>query len=213
MATSSDASCIVTELAGEGADTVRASVAWTLGAHVERLTLTGSSAVNGTGNTLDNVLTGNTAANTLSGGAGHDLLRGMGGNDTLVGGTGNDTYLFGRGEGADTIQENDSTAGNTDVLRFLDGIAAEQLWFRRQSTNLEISVIGTADKVTVSGWYNGSANRVERFEISNGEALVMAQVDQLVSAMAAFSPPSLGQTELSSTQLAALTPVIAASWN
>jgi trimeric autotransporter adhesin len=204
---------IVTEVAGEGTDTVRSSVAWTLGAHLERLTLTGSSAINGTGNTLDNVLTGNTAANTLSGGAGHDLLRGMGGNDTLAGGTGHDTYLFGRGEGADTIQENDSTAGNTDVLRFLEGIAAEQLWFRRQSNHLEISVIGTADKVTVSGWYNGSANRVERFEISNGEALVMAQVDQLVSAMAAFSPPPMGQTELSSAQLAALTPVIAASWN
>ena len=54
--------------------------------------LTGTGAINGTGNELDNVLGGNTGANVLTGAAGNDSLNGGAGNDTLIGGTGNDTY-------------------------------------------------------------------------------------------------------------------------
>ena len=39
---------------------------------MENLTLTGTTAINGTGNALDNILTGNSAANVLTGGAGND---------------------------------------------------------------------------------------------------------------------------------------------
>src|SRR6266702_3731125 len=53
----------VTENANEGIDTVQSSVTYTLGAEVERLTLTGSSGISGTGNALDNILTGNSANN------------------------------------------------------------------------------------------------------------------------------------------------------
>lgn len=67
---------IVTENAGEGTDTVQASIAYTLGANLENLTLMNSSAINGTGNELNNVLTGNSANNTLTGGAGDDILKG-----------------------------------------------------------------------------------------------------------------------------------------
>ncbi len=58
---------VVTEWTGEGVDTVNASVSWTLGDTVEKLTLTGSASINGTGNDLDNVLTGNSGANVLDG--------------------------------------------------------------------------------------------------------------------------------------------------
>lgn len=84
---------VVTENANEGTDLVQSGVTYTLSANVENLTLTGTSAINGTGNALDNVLTGNTAANTLTGGAGNDTLSGGTGADTLLGGTGNDTYV------------------------------------------------------------------------------------------------------------------------
>ena len=82
----------IVENAGEGADTVIASVDYTLPANVENLTLTGS-AVNGTGNALDNVITGNALNNVLSGGAGNDKLVGGAGADTMIGGTGDDTYI------------------------------------------------------------------------------------------------------------------------
>ena len=75
---------VVTELAGQGTDTVQSSVSYTLGVNVENLSLTGVAAINATGNTLNNVLTGNSGNNVLSGGSG---------NDTMVGGLGDDTYV------------------------------------------------------------------------------------------------------------------------
>lgn len=104
---------IVTENANEGTDLVQSGVTYTLSANVENLTLTGTTAINGIGNALDNVLTGNTAANTLNGGAGNDTLNGGTGADTMIGGAGNDTYVVDNasdvvtelvGEGTDLVQ-------------------------------------------------------------------------------------------------------------
>jgi trimeric autotransporter adhesin len=85
------------ELAGGGIDTVQTSIVWTLAAEVENLTLTGTAAVNGNGNTVDNILTGNSAVNTLSGGEGKDTILAGAGNDILVGGAGKDTLTGGAG--------------------------------------------------------------------------------------------------------------------
>ena len=92
---------MVTENADEGTDTVVSSVAWILGANVENLTLSGSSAINGTGNTLANTLVGNSGINVLDGASGDDFLQGLAGNDTLYGQAGNDR-LEG-GDGADLL--------------------------------------------------------------------------------------------------------------
>jgi Ca2+-binding RTX toxin-like protein len=73
------------ESADGGTDLVKSSVTFTLGNNVENLTLTGSAAINGTGNTLTNVITGNSGNNTLNG---------RQGNDTLKGGAGQDRFLF-----------------------------------------------------------------------------------------------------------------------
>ncbi len=98
-----DAGDTVTELSGEGADLVKASVSFTLGAFVENLTLTaGAGDINGVGNALNNILIGNEGANSLQGGDGVDALQGGAGDDVLDGGTGNDT-LSG-GDGADTLK-------------------------------------------------------------------------------------------------------------
>ena len=63
-----------TESLNEGSDTVQSSVTWMLGNNIENLTLTGTTAINGTGNSLNNTLTGNSAANILKGGLGNILM-------------------------------------------------------------------------------------------------------------------------------------------
>lgn len=83
---------VVVESSSSGTDTVLSSVSYTLGNNVERLTLTGSSATSGTGNSLANTLNGNTGNNQLNGGAGNDRINGGQGADEMIGGTGNDTY-------------------------------------------------------------------------------------------------------------------------
>jgi Ca2+-binding RTX toxin-like protein len=83
-----------------GIDTVISYIDYTLGKNVERLVLTGS-AINGTGNALDNLLQGNDAANLLWGGAGNDVLTGGLGSDTLDAGWGSDILLG--GSGADSM--------------------------------------------------------------------------------------------------------------
>jgi len=159
------------------------------------------------------VLTGNGAANSLTGAAGHDALEGMGGNDTLTGGTGNDTYIIGRGYGTDTIVENDATAGTTDVAQFLSGIAVDQIWFRKSSNNLEVSIIGTSDKLVVRDWYLDSACRVEQFQTADAAGTLLdSNVQNLVNAMASFAPPAAGQTTLPTSYQDALAGVIAANW-
>ena len=76
---------VVVENAGEGVDQVNSSVTYTLSTNVENLTLTGSAAIDGTGNELDNVLIGNNDANTLIDGAGNHVLDGKGRADALIG--------------------------------------------------------------------------------------------------------------------------------
>jgi trimeric autotransporter adhesin len=181
---------VTTELASEGTDTVNASVTWTLASNLENLNLLGTTAINGTGNTLDNVLAGNSGINTLTGGAGNDTLDGAGGADVLVGGTGADSYVFGRGYGVDTVQENDTTANVLDKVQFGAGVVKADTKYVRTGNNLEVSILNTTDKLVIQNWYLGSQYQVEQFKYADGTVLTAAQAAGLVGAMASFAVPS-----------------------
>ena len=168
--------------------------------------------INGTGNALDNVLVGNRSNNILNGGAGNDTLYGGASRDLLMGGEGSDTYVFNRADGADRIRESDTAPGHADVLRFGADIAYDQIWFRRIDSDLEVSVIGGTDSMTIEGWYDDVACRIEHFQAGDGKVLLDSQVDNLVAAMAAFMPPTAGQTALQAAYQEALAPKLAANW-
>jgi trimeric autotransporter adhesin len=144
-----DGSDTITEGSNAGTDTVQSSVTLTLGANLERLTLTGSSSINGTGNTLANIITGNGGNNTLNGFFGTDTLLGAAGNDTYIT-DGGDTITEGSNAGIDTVQSS---------VTLTLGANLERLTLTEGS-----SINGTGNTLanTVTG--NGAANSL------NGDA-------------------------------------------
>ncbi|MCZ8192075.1 MAG: hyalin, partial [Microcystis sp. LE19-338.1B] len=92
--TVNNAGDLVIEALNQGADTVQASISYTLPDNVENLLITGTGNLNGTGNGLNNQITGNSGNNNLNGAAGNDSLNGAAGSDTLTGGTGTDIFIF-----------------------------------------------------------------------------------------------------------------------
>nr|WP_282597143.1 calcium-binding protein [Rhizobacter sp. SG703] len=209
---------VVTENAGEGTDTVNSAVAWSIAAtaNIENITLTGSSAINATGNAGANVLIGNSGGNTLIGAEGNDTYAGGAGNDTLTDSStsSNDVYRWGLGDGSDTL----SDAGGSDRIELGAGITASQVTLTRSGNNLVIGLTGnTADKLTVSNWYVGTANKIEEIRLGDGSLIPGSQVplsvtptqslgggvlsmDQeaaaLISSMAQFSVPAESDTGL-----------------
>ncbi|KIH80546.1 Hemolysin-type calcium binding protein [Pseudomonas batumici] len=134
---------------------------------------------------------------------------------TLTTGSGGDTYAVARGAGADLINDQ-VVAGSTDRLQYAADIKADQLWFQHNGNDLVINVMGTSDTETITNWYVAPTNQVGQIQAGDGKVLLASQVDNLVSAMAAFAPPSAGQTSLSAlsaNEQAALAPVLAANWH
>ncbi len=180
--------------------------------------------INATGNALDNVLVGNRGDNVLTGGAGNDVLEGQGGNDVLDGGAGDDvlnggdgnnTYVFGRGYGHDTITRTVSKEQawlDRNYVIFRQAIDAKDLWFSRSANNLDVSISGTSDKLTVNDWFSDPSKQNLTFETYAGEAIDAARLNRLIEAMAAFAPQSSASSSPPLNYRAALESVIAASW-
>jgi len=99
-----------------------------------------------------------------------------------------------------------------DAMLFGTDVTYDQLWFSRQGNDLQVSVIGTDDSITVSNWYTGSNYQIESIQTDTGMNLINTQVQQLVDAMAGFSPPAAGQLNLPDDVRAGLEPTLAATW-
>jgi Ca2+-binding RTX toxin-like protein len=158
---------VVTELAGEGRDTVRTALsAHTLVTNVENLTYTGTAAFAGTGNALDNAIAGGDGGATLSGLAGNDSLIGGTGNDSLQGGLGDDVLTGGGGK--------DSIDGG-DGVDALGGLRALADYTIARPNAIDTVLTDTDGNVlTVRG--------VENFRFADGERPLLAIQMDIASA-------------------------------
>jgi Ca2+-binding RTX toxin-like protein len=152
----------VTELAGQGTDTVETSLAsYALGANLERLT--GLSA-------LGQVLAGNALNNLISGGAGNDTLTGGDGDDTLSGGDSGDRLTG--GAGADLLE---GGAGNdTYVIEDALDTIAEQAGGGIDTVESALAVYtldaNLENLVLLTGASNGIGNGLDNVLTGNAAA-------------------------------------------
>ncbi len=213
----------VLEDADAGYDRLYSTIDTTLAANVEALTLQGEGHLTGIGNALDNRLNGNQGDNQLRGEGGNDRLYGRGGEDVLIGGIGNDylngglgsdEYQIGRGAGRDRIQDEDAgpEGGDSNSLRFVDGIRPDEIWFSRSGENLVARIIGAEDQVTVVKWFASETGPLDLITTDEGAAIAANQVDQLVSALATFDIPRASVIELSAVQQDEYAAIVAAHW-
>ena len=173
----------VTELAGEGTDTVRVSVDYSLGANVENgIIQSGLGGVTLSGNGLANQLFGNSSANDLYGlggndalnaGAGDDYLDGGLGDDVMSGGAGNDQYLVsqagdlvveavGAGDADYVVSElyDYTLTANVENGFIVDGIMMANLHGNDLdniliAADLGSALYGGAGNDTLTGWADG----------------------------------------------------------
>ena len=110
----------VIEGAGEGTDTIKSTVTYTLPIFVENLVLIGAAAINGTGNGLPNRMTGNGAKNALNGRGGADVMVGLGGDDTYFVSDAADEVIEAANDGIDTVISSVTYAldANVENLQF-----------------------------------------------------------------------------------------------
>ncbi|MDQ0462345.1 Ca2+-binding RTX toxin-like protein [Caulobacter ginsengisoli] len=173
-----DAGDTILENPGEGADTVRSTISWTLGANLENLELQDyrtdefgnfnvAGNINGTGNGGANSIFGNFFSNRLEGLGGNDILDGGAGDDTLVGGSGDDTFYV-RDAGDSVVEAGGE--GNDVVVAFVS-------W--TLGANLERMILD-AGGGDIDGTGNGMANTMignagaNRIDGAGGDDLVKA---------------------------------------
>ena len=133
---------VVVEKAGYGTDKIVSNVSYSLGSHVENLTLVGNKSLNGRGNGLDNVLKGNGADNRLDGRDGNDHLFGNAGDDVLVGGHGRDRMTGGSGEDTFVFESRKGWDHVSDFRRGQDKIDVSRLDHVDDVMDLQIVQVG-----------------------------------------------------------------------
>ena len=142
-----------------GTDTINSALSITLPDNVENVALSGSGAINGVGNSLNNVLTGNSAANILKGFGGDDTLVGGGGSDSLAGGTGDDIFRYTNtsdgGAVATNVTASTANISGDTIFDFVSG--TDKLEFTSSAFgNLSTGVLASGLFVDLNEAYDGT---------------------------------------------------------
>lgn len=154
------------ESASAGTDTVYATSSFVLEANVETLQLSGTGAVNATGNALNNLVSGNPSANLLRGLGGNDTIQSGNGADVLIGGPGNDVFKF-----ATTVG---STSAARDTLRSGDGGIAFERPGGALGDQFDFSLVdANAARSGVQDFVFGAATTIGRLWAATSGALTV----------------------------------------
>uniref|UniRef100_UPI0036D8DC6E S8 family serine peptidase n=1 Tax=Photorhabdus sp. RM322S TaxID=3342825 RepID=UPI0036D8DC6E len=103
--------------------------------------------------------------------------------------------------------------GEVGRLVFGKDISPDRLWFQHEGQDLQISVIGSKQEVTLHNWYASHTERPKSIMAGDGHRLMDSDVEHLVQAMAAFAPPAPATAMLGDVEQQRLQPVLAANWH
>nr|WP_232326309.1 S8 family serine peptidase [Xenorhabdus hominickii] len=104
-------------------------------------------------------------------------------------------------------------SGDMGKLVLGKDISLDNLRFQHAGQDLQISVIGGKQEVTLHNWYASSPERPASIMVGDGHRLMDSEVEHLVQAMAAFAPPAPATSMLSDVEQQRLQPVLAANWH
>jgi Ca2+-binding RTX toxin-like protein len=138
-----------------------------------------------TGDAYSNQIYGLAGNDSIEGGGGQDYMEGGAGDDELAGGTGDydyllggaddDTYIFNRGDGQDSIYDEDGV----DAIQFGADIAPGDVTVTRDSDNLYLNLNNSGGRLVLQNWYTGAAFQIEQVEFAGGTTWNAATLESM----------------------------------
>ena len=103
-------------------------------------------------------------------------------------------------------------SGGMGQLVFGKDISPDRLWFQHEGRDLQISVIGSKQEVTLHNWYADTPERPRDIMTGDRHRLLGSDVEHLVQAMASFAPAAPANMTFGAAEQQVLQPVLAANW-
>ncbi|MEI7473593.1 MAG: calcium-binding protein [bacterium] len=141
---------------------------------------------------VDNIINDPSITETVVGTDGNDKFSGCNGDDIydLKKGydivkdyLGNDTYLFNKGDGFDSITDNNGS----DEIKFGQGLTKNDLSVMKDGNSLVLGINGNDDGMQIVNWFSQPKYQIEKIGLSTGEFVTNDDINHIIQGMAAYS--------------------------